>query len=97
MTKQPFAPGNRARVDFIKTELHLAQTYCALAQRRDGNRQRMYLKNARMAHANVVRFMLRATLTDDDFAYITANVERLKFTLDELERQASKDNPAPRD
>lgn len=91
MTTEPY-DGNRARVEFIKGQLQSAQLYWELAQQSNGNHRLKRLRMARTAHNNVVRYMLRAELRDEDFAYITANAERLKFALDALEAQTDGHN-----
>lgn len=77
----------REQANFIKAELLIGTTYCQLAKESDRAHLPKYLKNARMAYENVIRFLMRAHLEGQEFNEITANTERLKFALEAVEKR----------
>ena len=77
----------REQVNFIKVELLIGRSYCHLAQKSDLAHLPRYLKNARRAYENVMRFLMRVHLEGQEFNEITANTEGLKFALAALEKR----------
>ena len=76
---------NDANGNFIRVELQIGATHCQLAAQSDAGHLLGHLNRARVAHENVIRYVLRANLRGKEFNEITAAAERLKFALEALE------------
>ena len=80
---------NQARVGFVQAELGLARTFCHLAHSKDNASARLRcISNARTAYNAASRFMLKAEMSNAEFATFTANLEEVKFEVEALESQA---------
>ena len=81
--------GNQVGINFVKTELETAMTYCRLAQRADSQRLSAgYVRNARTAYDTAARYLFSLDMSAKEFHQITALTERVKFMLEALEARA---------
>lgn len=71
--------------DFLQIELKLAFTYCRLAKLPNGHDNSRCVCNARSAYDAAIRFSPRVGMSDKEFGTFTANAERVRLMLEDLE------------
>jgi len=74
-------------VTFVETELLVARTFCHLAETKGCSGRLRCTRHARTAFNSATRFMLKAKMSNAEFAIFSAKLEEMKFTLEALESQ----------